>query len=104
MAHPSADEVRLQLAMAFGQGAGYMLATPAALDVAVSSQAKVMERAMRNWAVTRYALTELVRLAGQIAAARAAVEGRTEIDRDHARYAIDAVLEVCPCLARYEDQ
>ena len=104
MAHPSADDVRLQLAMAFGQGAGYMLATSAALELAVSSQGKAMERATRNWEVTRYAFTELVRLAGQIAAARAAMEGRTEIDREHAQFAIEAVLGVCPCFARYQDR
>jgi len=102
MANPSMDEVRLQLAMAFGQGAGVMMAAPDAMASGFSSQSTVVTRATENWELNRWALITLVRLSGQIAAAKAAVEGQTEIGSGHIQFAIEAVLGVCPCVARNE--
>ncbi len=102
MAKESFDDIRLQLAMAFGQGAGCMLATPDALSYAFSSQAGVVERAVNDWTASRFAFIELVRLAGQVAAARAAVDSRAQIEIEHIRIAIETVMIVCPCLGRFD--
>jgi hypothetical protein len=97
MAYESSDTIRLQLAMAFGQGAGSMLANEEAIEYALSAHAAIIDRAIGNWEGTRPAFIELVRLLGQIAAARAASDGKPEIERQHVEFAIPGILNICPC-------
>jgi hypothetical protein len=99
MAKESNDMIRLQLAMAFGQGAGFMLANPEAVTYAVSSQAALIERAAGDWEASKYPFIELVRVLGQMAATRAAVDGKPEISKKHVEDVIGAVLGICPCFA-----
>ncbi len=102
MAKESLDAIQLQLAMAFGQGAGSMMATPEALAYTVSSQAALIGRARTDWEASKFAFIELVRVMGQIAAARAAFDGRPEIAMEHVEKAIHAVLGVCPCFVHHK--
>jgi hypothetical protein len=98
---PSIEVIQLQMAMAFGQGAGSMLANSEALRAALSRDDGVLiKRAARDWDTWQYAFLWLTRTAGQIAAARAAAEGKPEIDRSSIEVAIDSVLGVCPCIVR----
>lgn len=89
--------VRLQLAMAFGQGAGCMLANAEALSYAFSEHSELIERAARDWTNSKFAFLELVRLLGQSGAAFAAADGCAEIGPDHLRRAFPGVLGMCPC-------
>ena len=97
MPGPPLQDVELQLIMAFGQGSGSMMASAEALRAGLSSQQPVIQNAMNRWSSARFALYELVRLAGQIAAARAALDGRPEIDSAHVIDALQIVLGICPC-------
>jgi threonine/homoserine/homoserine lactone efflux protein len=100
MANEASREMELQLAMAFGQGTGTMMANPEALTFALSEQKDVISRAAGDWAASKYALFELVRLVGQIAAVHAAHDVKAEIQITHVKLAIPAALDVCPCLVK----
>jgi hypothetical protein len=102
MAYSSVDAIQLQMAMAFGQGAGCMLANPEALAFALSENAGLIERARGDWVASRPAFIELVRMLGQIAATRAAVDGSPEIERRHVEFGLQAVLAACPCLVPHK--
>ena len=99
MANESFDTIRLQLAMAFGQGAGSMLANSETLAFALSAHSGLIERAAGDWTASKPAFIELVRVLGQIAATRAVLDGKAEIEKQHIQEAIPAVLNVCPCFA-----
>jgi len=94
------DAVKLQLTMAFGQGAGAILADGEALQRLISEQNEIIRNALASWAVSRYAFTDLVRLLGQLSAARATGDGRAEISWDDIERSLPAVREICPCLER----
>jgi len=100
MAIESSEGIQLQLAMAFGQGSGTMMASTEALSFALSEQKDVIDRAAGDWAASKYTLFELVRLVGQIAAVHAAHDAKAEIEIKHVRIAIPAALGVCPCLVK----
>jgi hypothetical protein len=96
----SSDTIRLQLAMAFGQGAGSMLANAEATEFALSSNGELIDRAVADWPASKFAFIELVRLLGQIAATHAAMDGKAEIEREHIQAALPAVMAPCPCARR----
>ena len=93
MAYSSVDTIQLQMAMAFGQGAGSMLANPEALSFALSENTSLIQRAVGDWTASKPAFIELVRVLGQIAATKAAVDGSPEIERRHLEFGLQAVLE-----------
>lgn len=100
MANDLPRSVQLQLAMAFGQGTGTMMANAEALEYALTQHSDVIQRANVDWPSAKYTFLELVRLAGQIAAVHAAHDSRAEIERSDVERAIRGVLGVCPCLVR----
>ena len=100
MANDLPQSVQLQLAMAFGQGTGTMMASAEALEYALTQHSDVILRANADWQAAKYTFLELVRLAGQIAAVHAAHDSKAEIARIHVERAIPAVLGVCPCLTK----
>jgi uncharacterized membrane protein YfbV (UPF0208 family) len=97
MANPSVDEMRLQLAMAFGQGAGAMLASPEALTFALAKNASLIRRASADWDASQCAFMDLVRRLGQISATLAIVDKKPEIGKKHVMKGVAIVLNVCPC-------
>jgi hypothetical protein len=92
--------VQLQIAMAFGQGAGRMLATPEALEHALSEQAALVRRAITDWEESQYPFIELARTTGQMAAAHAVSRSKTVIETVDVDAAIRAALGVCPCFTK----
>lgn len=99
MSNESFDGNRLQMVMAFGQGAGSMLASPEALSFALSANADMIERAAGDWTASKPTFIYLVRVLGQIAATRAAMDGVAEIAQRHVEAGLTVVLQVCPCFA-----
>jgi hypothetical protein len=91
------DAVKLQLAMAFGQGAGTMLATAEALETLLAEEGEILVNAMGSWSASRWAFTELVRTLGQLSAAHAAAAGSAEIRWTDIAPSIAGVLSLCPC-------
>ena len=85
-----------QLAMAFGQGAGPLLASEQATVEAASRIATMLEPAFKHWRTSGPIAVGLVRIAGQVAAQRA-------IERHHLYIEFDDIdwgeLEkVCGCI------
>ena len=93
----SVETVKLQLAMAFGQGAGAMLASPEALETLLAQEGAILDRAMRNWNDSRWAFTHLVRTLGQISATNAAVAGNAVIQWSDISKSLGPVMTACPC-------
>ena len=91
------DAIKLQLAMAFGQGAGTMLANAEALETLLSEQGEMLATALNTWDKSRWAFTELVRTLGQLSAANAAAGGSAEIRWQDIKASIRPVLDLCPC-------
>jgi hypothetical protein len=92
------EMVKLQLAMAFGQGAGTMLAEADALEGLLATNGHILTRALPTWEKSHWAFTELVRVLGQVAAARAASERHGRIRLTHIEYAMPAASDLCPCV------
>ena len=93
------DGIKLQLAMAFGQGSGAMLANAQALETLLAEEGEILMNAMGNWNASRWAFTELVRILGQLSAAQAAARGAAEIEWTDIEASMPGVLGLCPCLA-----
>jgi hypothetical protein len=93
------DGVKLQLAMAFGQGAGAMLADPTALEKLLAEKGTLLDKALKNWDASRFAFTELVRTLGQVSATRAAARKGAAIMWTDIEESLPDVLELCPCEA-----
>ena len=93
------DGVRLQLAMAFGQGAGSMLANGEALERLLEEQGGILDNALADWSASRFAFTELVRTLGHMSASRAATAGRAQIEWPDIDESLPEVLVLCPCAA-----
>ena len=91
------ETVKLQLAMAFGQGAGAMLANPEALEKLLAEEGEVLKNAIGNWNESHWAFTQLVRTLGQISAAQAAVAGSAEIRWSDISKSLAPVMAICPC-------
>lgn len=94
------DTVKLQLAMAFGQGAGCMMATAEALESLLADQGAIITNATANWGASHWAFIELVRRLGQMSAVRAAMGGKAEIRWNDIAVSLPGVMEICPCLER----
>jgi hypothetical protein len=92
------DGVKLQLAMAFGQGAGAMLATADAIDRLLEQKGGILENAMRDWNASRWAFIQLVRTLGQVSAAHAAGTGSAQIQWTDIEAALPGILILCPCV------
>jgi hypothetical protein len=93
------DGVKLQLAMAFGQGAGHMQAHAEALEQLLAEEGKVLSSAIGSWQASHWAFIELVRTLGQISATRAAMGGSALIRWADIAASLPAVMDICPCLA-----
>lgn len=92
------ETVKLQLAMAFGQGAGVMLADAEAVTTLLAEEGDIIKNAIGNWDKSRWAFVELVRILGHLSAANAAADGSAVIKWKHIGPRIPAVLDICPCL------
>ena len=89
--------VKLQMAMAFGQGAGSMLAAEEAIGQMFASNSDIVDRAIQDWDQSRWAFIELMRVLGQMAAVRAAMAGQGYIRWMDIEGALPAALGLCPC-------
>ena len=92
--------VKLQLAMAFGQGAGSMLAETDALKTLLDEDGDILKNAMGNWKDSQWAFVELMRVLGQHASASACAAGHWRIKYTDLKHAIPAVMVDCPCVDR----
>ena len=92
------EAVKLQLAMAFGQGAGAMLANPDALQRLFTDNEHIITNALPDWEASQWAFTALVRNLGQLSAVRAAAAGRAEISWPDIEELLPETLQLCPCL------
>ena len=93
------DTVKLQLAMAFGQGAGAMLATGEAIETLLAEEGQILTSAFSNWNANQWAFIQLVRTLGQISAAHAAAANSAEIRWVDIKSSLRAVMDLCPCFA-----
>lgn len=87
----STHTIGLQLAMAFGQGAGTMLATSEALMAAFTPYAAAFEEKAERWVEFELKALEYARALGQVAAYAAASNRRCVIDAEDVRYALSVV-------------
>ena len=100
----SIDGVKLQMAMAFGQGAGAMLAEEEALEKLLSSEMEMVERAAGKWSTFHWAFLSLLRTLGQVASVRAAQDGRVRIRWVDIELSLPAVLGPCPSLELFDPE
>ena len=92
--HPDPDTTQtigFQVAMAFGQGAGTMLATPAALRHAFSKYDAIFTRNVKRWPEYELVALEYARALGQQAAFAAARDNRCVIDVDDVQHGLDVI-------------
>ena len=87
----SPQSIGLQLAMAFGQGAGTMLATAEALLAAFETYAAAFENRAGNWQAFELRAIEYARALGQAAAWSALSQRRCIIDVADVRAAFGTV-------------
>src|SRR5262245_48031526 len=85
------QSIGLQLAMAFGQGAGPMHATPDALVALYEKYRPAFERKIGQWPGIELQTLAFARAAGFGAAVRAAQNGRAVIDVEDALDAIEKI-------------
>ena len=83
--------IGFQLAMAFGQGAGAMLATSGALLAAYQPYESSFKERTDTWSEFEVRALHYARALGQVAATRAAQSGRCVIDVEDVKYALDTV-------------
>jgi hypothetical protein len=100
----SIDGVKLQMAMAFGQGAGAMLAEEEALERLLSTEIEMVERAAARWSTFHWAFLTLLRTLGQMSAVRAAHAGRGTIRWVDIELSLPAVLGPCPSLELFDPE
>jgi hypothetical protein len=93
----SIETIRLQLAMAFGQGTGVMIASHEALSHLLSGNSSLIERAASNWQASHWAFVELTRLLGQMAASHAAARNAAVIQPEDIDACIEVMIDLCPC-------
>lgn len=91
------ETVTLQLAMAFGQGAGSMLARPEAIEGLLTKSNAIVDTAVANWDTDPWPFIVLVRMLGQLSATRAAAAGRAEIAAGDITRSLPAAVGLCPC-------
>jgi hypothetical protein len=100
----SIDGVKLQMAMAFGQGAGAMLAEEEALEKLLSTEMEMVERAAGKWSTFHWAFLTLLRTLGQVSAVRAAHAGQARIRWVDIEASLSVVLGPCPSLELYDPE
>jgi len=83
--------IGLQLAMAFGQGAGALLATAEALETAFDTYAEAFDDRAAEWHAFELRAIEYSRALGQVAAWTAMSNGRCIIDAKDVRAAFAVV-------------
>jgi hypothetical protein len=83
--------IGLQLAMAFGQGTGTMLATAGALLKAFNTYGASFDDKAASWEDFELRALEYARALGQVAAYAAVKNGRCVIDVDDVQYALGIV-------------
>jgi hypothetical protein len=95
------EDMVAQSVMALGQGAGTMLATPAALRLAQNAYARMLKG--DNWHLDAPVVLEFARAVGRVAAHLAVHSGGTVIDRDDMGKAIELVRgrQMWPCFCPY---
>jgi hypothetical protein len=96
----SVEDIRLQLAMAFGQGSSTLGVTSDALSTVMASNAEMIETARGTWDASSFPFLDLVRRLGQISATLAIMDGEPEIKSAHVLKGITIVSKICPCVAR----
>ena len=112
MAQPVDSEADLvtervwQLAAAFGQGAGIMMATPRSLRLAFANYDQAI-RVFRDWDAHASVIIEYARALGRAAADHASRSGQCVIDVEDVAYALKVVrgnrrkpLVACPLTLR----
>ena len=87
----SFETISWQLAMAFGQGAGNLLATPRAVTAAISPFRETFSNNVARWDEWGLKSMMFARTLGQVAAARAVVAEAVVIDTAHVTWALDRV-------------
>ena len=100
----SFETISWQLAMAFGQGAGNLLATPGAVTAAISPFRETFSSNVQHWDDWGLKSMMFARTLGQVAAVRAVMSEAVVIDAAHVTWALDRVaanqilpLGVCNC-------
>ena len=93
----SIETIRLQLAMAFGQGTGVMIASHEALNHLLSGNSGLIDRAASNWDASHWAFVELTRLLGQLSASHAAARNSAVIQPEDINACIHVMIDLCPC-------
>ena len=88
----SEETMALQLAMAFGQGAGTMLATPAALVAALAPYRESLHDRLSEWDTLSLKFIEFSRALGTLSATHAAQAGRLVIDEADVEWALPKIL------------
>ena len=84
------EDILAQVFMAFGQGAGTMHATPAAVRAGRLKYGPTLK--VQNWDADAPQVLEFARALGRVAANLAAQEGSTAIDEQHFRRASELVI------------
>ena len=100
----SIDGVKLQMAMAFGQGAGVMLAEEEALEKLLSTEIEMVERAAGRWSTFHWAFLTLLRTLGQVSAMHAAHAGEARIRWVDIENSLNTVLRPCPSLELFDPE
>ena len=100
----SFETISWQLAMAFGQGAGNLLATPGAVTAAIAPFRETFSNNVERWDEWGLKSMTFARTLGQVAATRAVVAEAVVIDTAHVTWALACVqnnqlmpLGVCNC-------
>ena len=91
-----AMDITLQLAAAFGQGAGVMMIDTDALRPAVRAYADAIERSIPFWDTDAHGSIAALRAMGAYAAHRALSERRFTISREDVEAALGVVRHVDP--------
>lgn len=105
------ETVGWQLAMAFGQGSGTILATPAALRLAFEAYRASLTNHLSDWDEYSLLTIEYCRLLGKLSAHYAIADDRYVIDAPDVRHALEVIrkkstwpLETCKITGLREGQ
>jgi hypothetical protein len=85
------ESISLQLAMAFGQGAGSTLATTDAIVSAVDAYRRELTARVHDWDALAPTVLEWARVAGRLSASNAASDGRAAISVADVKSALENI-------------
>ena len=85
------ETISWQLAMAFGQGAGNLVATPGAVSAAMAPFRETFSNNVTSWDDWSLKAIAFARTLGQCAATRAVTEGAAVISSAHVGWALETV-------------